>query len=235
MEWIAEAEAAGLREAALASTAELVALERGQLAVGKAPLSAVFFTLLRLAELHEGYAQDGEASAALDEAAALLAEMAAHGDPESRGSYQYSYWAVLFGLSGRAAELPAPGRPAPSLGAYFHEWSPDLRVSWFAQLPALREAVETEEDPAERFRLHRRLTVRSTLQAEVRHGYRFLETVAPLFDEGVALARRTADPALLTRALLDRASALTAGHRYADAHPDFQEALEVRRRRDPQR
>ncbi|MET7700531.1 hypothetical protein [Streptomyces sp. NPDC005485] len=235
LEWTAEAEAAGLRQTALAATGELVERERDQLAAGRTGTRSLFFALLRLAELHEGYARADEASAALDEAAALLAELAAHGESKQWSGYQSTYWVVLLGLSGRAAELPAPGRAAPPLGAHFHEWSPDLRQSYFAELPALRDAVEAAQDPGERFRLHRKLMIRSVLHAESGHRNRFFELLLPLFDEGVALARQTADPAPVARALLDRASALTAAQRFADALADFQEALEVRRHKDPQR
>lgn len=233
--WAAEAEAAGLRQTALAATGELVQMKRDQLAAEETSLACLFFSLLRMAELHDTYDQDDAASAALDEAAGLLAELAAHGEAKQWSGYQYTYWAVLFGLSGRAAELPAPGRPAPAFGAHFHEWAPDLRGSYFRELPALREAMEAAEDPGERLRLHRRLTVRSALQAEAGHRHLFFERLLPLFDEGVALARQTADPAAVTRALLDRASVLTLGHRWTDAYTDFQEALEARRRITPQR
>lgn len=82
--------------------------------------------------------------------------------------------------------------------------------------------------------MHRRLTVRSALHAVHRRGYLFLEPVLPLFEEGVTLARRlhALDPAVgsapLSRALFDRASALTAGQRFTEAHPCFQEALALR-------
>jgi len=52
--------------------------------------------------------------------------------------------------------------------------------------------------------------------------------VLPLFDEGVTLARRLGDRTWLTRVLLDRASFLIAGHRYADAYADFREARQAR-------
>ncbi|MFC7261813.1 hypothetical protein [Streptomyces lutosisoli] len=228
IEWCAEAEAAGLRDTALNAAQELVELQRGQLALGHCSLASLLLTLLRQAELYDGYGQRDAASAALAEAAILLAELAANGEPKVWSGYQFTYWVVLFGLSGRAAELPAPGRPGPALGAYVRDWAPDIWERHFAELPALREAVERAEDPADRVAAHRKLTIRSALHSELRRGNRFLEPVLPLFDEGVSLARRLGDEARSARALFDRASALTAGHRYADAYADFQEAQNLR-------
>jgi hypothetical protein len=135
-----------------------------------------------------------------------------------------TYWAVLFGLSGRAEERPLPGRPAPAFGAYALDWTPDVRERYFAELPALERATVDAMDPAERIRLHRRLTIRSALRSEFRRSHRFLEPVRPLFDEGVALARRIGTPVDGARALFDRSSALTAAHGYAEAYADFREA-----------
>ncbi|WP_327432619.1 hypothetical protein [Streptomyces sp. NBC_01236] len=226
--WCAEAEAAGLQDMALTAAGELVELERGQLALGQCSLASLLLALLRQAELYDGYGHRDAASATLDEATTLLAELAANGEPKIWSGSQYTYWVLLFGLSGRADELPAPGRPAPALGAYAREWAPDIQERHFAELPALREAVERAEDPADRVTAHRKLTIRTTLHSELRRGHRFLEPVLPLFDEGVSLTRRLGEEARSARALFDRASALTAGHRYADAYADFQEARKLR-------
>lgn len=225
--WAAEAEAAGLQEVALAVTRELVEEEREQLALGKGALKFLLHLLIRLAELHDAYGQQDAAAAALDEADGLLAELAARGEPQQWSGNQYMYWAVLFGLSGRAEERPAPGRPAPPFGTYARHWTPDVRERYFAELPALREAAAAADLP-ERMRLHRKLAVRSTLHCEFRHKHRFLEPALPALDESVALARRLGDPGWTARTLLDRASVLTAGHRYADAYADFQEARALR-------
>lgn len=236
LEWMAEAEAAGLRDMATAAARELVAMERSDLAARGTSRSLLLFALLRLAELLDGYGESEAASAAFDEVGEVLAGLAASGDG-SAGACLYSYWAVLFGLSGRAAELPTPGRPAPAFGAAFGESTPDVRERYFAELPVLRAALDTpaaDAELGERVQMHRRLTVRSTLYAVHRRGYLFLEPVLPLFEEGVALARRlyALDPgagiAPLARALFDRASALTAGQRFAEAHTDFQEAVALR-------
>jgi hypothetical protein len=236
LEWMAEAEAAGLRDMAEAAARELVEMERSELSARGTTRSLLFFALLRLAELLDGYGKFEAASAAYDEAGELLAGFATSGDL-SPGAYLFPYWAVLFGLSGRAPELSAPGRSAPALGAKIGETTPDVRERYFAELPALRAAVDApapDADLAERVLAHRRLTVRSALHAVHRRGYLFLEPVLPLFEEGVALARRlyaedaAAGTAPLARALFDRSSALTAGQRFAEAHPDFQEALALR-------
>jgi hypothetical protein len=94
-------------------------------------------------------------------------------------------------------------------------------------MPALREAAAGADLP-ERVRLHRRLSFRTALHSQFRHYHRFFEPTLPLFDEGVALARRLGDASWTARVLLDRASLLTAGTRYADAHRDFQEARALR-------
>ncbi|UUU25657.1 hypothetical protein [Streptomyces sp. DSM 40750] len=236
LEWMAEAEAAGFRETATEAARELVEMERSDLADRGISRTLLLFALLRLAELLDGYGESEAASAAFDEIGDLLAGLAASGDG-SAGAYLYPYWAVLFGLSGHDRELPTPGRPAPALGAEIGESTPDVRGRYFAELPALRAAVDapaTDAELAERVVAHRRLTVRSALHAVHRRGYLFLEPVLPLFEEGVTLARRlhALDPeagiAPLTRALFDRASALAAGQRFAEAHTDFQEALGLR-------
>ncbi|WP_149826162.1 hypothetical protein [Streptomyces tailanensis] len=236
LEWMAEAEAAGMRDMAEAAARELVEMEQSEFSARGTTRSLLFFALLRLAELLDGYGEFEAASAAYDEVGELLAGFAASGDL-SPGAYLYPYWAVLFGLSGRAPELPAPGRCAPAFGAEIGKTTPDVRERYFAELPALRAAVDApalDADLAERVLAHRRLTVRSALHAVHRRGYLFLEPVLPLFEEGVALARRlyaadaAAGSAQLARALFDRASALAAGQRFAEAHPDFQEALALR-------
>jgi tetratricopeptide (TPR) repeat protein len=236
LEWLAETEAAGLRERATEAARELVERERSDLAARGTTRSLLLFALLRYAELLDGYGESGAASAAFDEAGDILAGLATSGDG-SAGAYLYPYWAVLFGLSGRARERPAPERPAPAFGAEIGRSTPDVREHYFAGLPALRAAVEvpaTDAELAERVQAHRRLTVRSALHAVHRRGYLFLEPVLPLFEEGVALARRlyALDPrdgvAPLARALFDRASALAAGRRFAEAHADFREALALR-------
>lgn len=129
LEWMAEAEAAGLRETALAAARELVEMERSDLAPRGTTRSLLLFALLRLAELLDGYGESEAASAAFDEVAELLAGAAASGDI-SPGAYLYPYWAVLFGLSGPDREPPTPGSsapspaPAPAFGAEAGRWTP---------------------------------------------------------------------------------------------------------------
>ncbi|MFF4349620.1 hypothetical protein [Streptomyces sp. NPDC001530] len=228
-EWAAEAEAAGLREAAPAATGELVDKEREGLTDGRNSFKSLALALLRLAELHDRYGEHDAATADLDEAAELLAELAANGEPQNGSGSQIHVLAILFGLSARAQDLPAPGRPAPPFGSYTRDWTHDVRERYFAEIPALREAAAAAGLP-ERVRLHRRLSFRTALHSELRRGHRFLEPALPHFDEGVAPARRLGDGPWLARALFDRASLLTAGHRYADAYADFLEARALRER-----
>ncbi|MBT2369114.1 hypothetical protein J7E88_28315 [Streptomyces sp. ISL-10] len=81
--------------------------------------------------------------------------------------------------------------------------------------------------------VHRRLTIRSAFYWE-RRTHRILEPLRPLFDEGVALARRLAAAdedkgrAVLARALTDRSTLFVAAKRYAEARDDFVEATGLR-------
>lgn len=234
LEWMASAEAAGLRDAAVAAARELVAIQRQDRAERDLSPELLLFALVRLAELLDGYGEFGPASAAYDEAAELLDGLAAGTSRADQGSYLYTYWAVLFGLSGRGDEVFAPGRPVPCFGAEPVWWTIDARAAYFGEVPALREAFDASADPVARVGLHRRQRVRATLDAEHRRGYRYLELVGGLFDEGVTLARHlyALDPAVgsapLARALLDRASASITDRRFTDAHADFREALALR-------
>ncbi|MFF3330960.1 hypothetical protein ACFYWX_15555 [Streptomyces sp. NPDC002888] len=234
LEWMAEAEAAGLRDTAVAATRELVEMERGEIAERDMSPELLLFALVRLGELRDEYGEFTHATAAYDEAAELLGGLAGGTSRGNQGSYLYSYWAVLFGLSGVCDEVAVPGCPGPPFGASVERWTRDVRDAHFGEVPALREAFDASSDPVARVRLHRRLRVRATLDAVHRRGYRYLDLVGPLFDEGVALARdpHTFDPAVgaaaLARALFDRASAWITDKRFADAHADFQEALALR-------
>lgn len=158
LEWMAEAEAAGMRDMAEAAARELVEMERSALSsVRRASGALLLFALLRLAELLDGYGEFEAASAAYDEVGELLAGFAASGDL-SPGAYLYPYWAVLFGLSGRAGELPTPGLPAPAFGAEIGMTTPDVRERYFAELHAALAAPALDADLTERVLAHRRLT-----------------------------------------------------------------------------
>lgn len=235
VEWSAELDAAGLHDAAIDAFTELSAATRGKREGVRTSLSIRVWELVRLSRMLDARARHDEARAARGEVGTLLDELAASGERKSWGNI-LDWWTVLFGLSGRADEQPAPGRPAPPFGSL--DWSPDIRRAYFEGRVTLEEEVAVltplaERDPrrhlAELVTVQRRLTIRSALH-QWGHHYRFLENLRPLFDEGVVLARRSAGlgedqgPAVLARALTDRSTLLVAGQQYTEAHDDFQEA-----------
>ena len=109
-------------------------------------------------------------------------------------------------------------------------------------LPALEEQVaglaeEARAAPDEHLAalvaLHRRLTIRSAVHRENR-GHRVLKPLRPLFNEGVALARRLADVAAteqsrvaLGQALTDRSMFLVAAEQYGEAYDDYREVVDL--------
>ncbi|WP_327272242.1 hypothetical protein OG609_08505 [Streptomyces sp. NBC_01224] len=129
---------------------------------------------------------------------------------------------------------PASARtPAPPFGSTL--WSPDTRQAYFEGLPAFEEetarlteaaAVDPRRHLPGLIATHRRMTIRSALHRENRT-HRILKPLRPVFDEGVALARRLDDlgaqegRALLARALTDRSMFLLAAKQYGEAHDDF--------------
>ncbi|MFC5033937.1 hypothetical protein ACQFX6_03800 [Streptomyces sp. DSM 41987] len=235
VEWSAELDAAGLHDAAIDAFTELSAATRGELEGVRTSLSIRLWELVHLSQMLDARARRDEARAARGEIGTLLAELAASGERKSWGNI-LDRWTVLLGLSGRADEQPAPGRPAPPFGSL--DWSPDIRHAYVEGRATLEEeaAVLTplaERDPRRHLAglvtVQRRLTIRSALHQQWHH-YRFLENLRPLFDEGVVLARRSAGlgedhgPAVLARALTDRSTLLVAGQQYVEAYDDFQEA-----------
>ncbi|MFD4230442.1 hypothetical protein [Streptomyces sp. NPDC058545] len=119
------------------------------------------------------------------------------------------------------------------------QWSPDSKRHYFDSRIALRERVDTlapraAEDPdlhlAELVRLHRVLTVRSSVYWEHRT-HLFADRVRSLFDDGVRLARRLSQhhPAdgtpTLAKILIDRSTFHTAAGEFGPALDDFCQAL----------
>ncbi|MFE6844569.1 hypothetical protein [Streptomyces sp. NPDC057686] len=173
------------------------------------------------------------------EALALLTELADTGERKSWGGYEASFWAVLLTMSGAESDRPASDGPRPPSGAAPIQWSPDAKRHYFDSRHALREEVDAlaaraTEDPdrhlAELVRLHRVLTIRSTVYWQNRT-HLFAEQVRSLFDDGVSLARRLSqhDPAegkrALARILIDRSTFHTATCEFRPALDDFREAL----------
>ncbi|MEV7671934.1 hypothetical protein [Streptomyces sp. NPDC088752] len=100
-----------------------------------------------------------------------------------------------------------------------------MRKAYFDAIPVLEaEAARPagEGHPAGPTTAHHRLTARSALLRESRT-HLIEEPLRPLFDEEVALARRSARE--LPRALTDRAMFLIAVKRYGEARADFAEAV----------
>lgn len=160
-------------------------------------MSCLLYTLLHFARLLDTHGRTGRATTARAEALALLTGLSGRkGHPW--GYHQADYWAALLALSGRPDEHPAPGEPVPPYGRPLHAWSPDVRTRYRADRAALAAEVDTllplaEADPdthlAALVTRQRRLVVRAGVEAGDRLG-RMLEELLPLFDRGVALARR---------------------------------------------
>ncbi|MCX5192600.1 hypothetical protein OOK31_01625 [Streptomyces sp. NBC_00249] len=227
IERAAALDAAGLRDQALEAFAEVVGTGRRALADDGTPLASVAMKLLQHSRMLDAAGRGGEAGAARAEALGLLAELARSGERRGWGS-SVPLWAVLFALSGRVLEpAAAPGAPAPAFGTESGAWSRHVRRAYLEAVPAL-EARAGSLGPAERVTVHRRLTIRKTLL----HGSHHLlppPELRPLFDEGVALARRLGDEpgrggGKLATALTDRCLYLLTARHYAEAHADLLEA-----------
>ncbi|MFF0749280.1 hypothetical protein [Streptomyces sp. NPDC004267] len=231
--WAAELSAAGLHEEAVDAFALAVTKGRRKAAEDDTPLAGLVWELVHHAGLLDEAGRPGEAGAARREALELLVRLAADGEPKSWSNILH-WWVTLFTLSGRAAEPAAsPAAPMPPFGAAGHEWSPDTREAYVAGIPALEAeaaalagAGDGDHRLPERYAVHRRLTLRRSFATEW-HGHRIEEPLRPLFDEGVALARRLAGtrPAALPQALTDRAMFLVAVGRFGEALDDYREAI----------
>ncbi|MFB7352617.1 hypothetical protein [Streptomyces gardneri] len=222
--WSAELDAAGRHQEALEVRARLVDDTRREAEEGSAPRALVVWALVHRSRMLDAAGRGGEARADRQEVLALLARLARSGDSSDPGDL-LARWATLLALSGRAVE-PAGSReaPGPPLGHELRDWSNDTFRAYVDGIPA--RAAEGDDPPLDTPALdHHRLTLRSAL-FEVRHPRTYEETLRPLFDEGVALARRRpADPSACARALTDRSTFLVAVERYEEAHADFLEAV----------
>ncbi|WP_328941779.1 hypothetical protein OG259_09040 [Streptomyces sp. NBC_00250] len=228
VEWAAELDAAGRHEDALTAFTELVDHSRAEVATKATSLANLVWELTHRSQMFDAAGRREEASADRQEVLRLLARLAEAGEPRVWSNI-LSWWVTLFALSGRAAE-PAASReaPQPPFGVAFLHWSPDTRESYLGEIPALETRV-AELTGAGRFSgavgAHHRLVRRSAVLHE-RRTHRIEECLRPLFDEGVALARRLPDsPAVIARALADRAMFLVAAKRYGEAQADFAEVV----------
>ncbi|MGW4227815.1 hypothetical protein ACWEF9_00760 [Streptomyces sp. NPDC004980] len=238
--WVAELDAAGRHGEAVDAFASLVEAGRERLDRDGTSLAMLVWKLVRLAGMLDADGRRDEAHTARKEALGLLTELAGSG--ERRGwSNILSWWRVLLALSGRTDEQPVPGEPAPAYGVNLG-WSPDVRKAYLDGREPLTDAIDALSPPvdsepdrhrlAEMILLQRKLTIRSVMYWESRT-HLILDPLRPLFDEGVALARRLAvvdddrGPAALARALTDRSTLLVAGKRYGEALADFREAVEL--------
>ncbi|WP_329620411.1 hypothetical protein OG357_07585 [Streptomyces sp. NBC_01255] len=226
VEWAAELNAAGRHDEALTVFTELVDDTRRKAEADALPIAHLVWQLVHRSEMLDVAGRREEARADRQEALMTLARLAEQG--ESHGNSLTS-WSTLFALSGRAAE-PGASRdtPMPPFGADHHHWSPDTMESYLAAIPALK--MEVAELTAaghrpEAVAAHHRLTRRTAI-GQRGHHYRFEEKLRPLFDEGVALARRMPEaPGASARALTDRSMFLVAAKRCDEAHADFAEAV----------
>ncbi|KOV38010.1 hypothetical protein ADK60_03135 [Streptomyces sp. XY431] len=227
--WAANLEGAGLHDAASAVFRELLAETRREAAEEGTGLPVLVGELVHFARMREAVGDGESAAAARREALGVLEGLAATGGPRSSNGL-VERWSTLFVLSGRAAEPAAsPESPMPPFGME-RGWSRDVREGFLGMLPDLEaEAVglrEAERLP-ELVDVQRRISVRAAVR-DGDHHYLFEERFAPLFDEGVALARRLPDdPARLARALTDRSMFLVAAGSFERAYADYAEAASV--------
>ncbi|MFD7734896.1 hypothetical protein ACFV6F_31505 [Kitasatospora phosalacinea] len=239
LEWIAALHNAGRPSEALTAFETLVNMEAAEAANDRGPMACHLYSLIGYAQMLDTQGRSRQAALARQGALALLTELADTGERKSWSGYQASFWAVLLTISSAESDRPAPDEPRPPSGAAPVQWSPDAKRRHFDSLQALREEVDAlaaraAEDPdqhlAELVRLHRVLTVRSTVYWENRT-HLFAERVRSLFDDGVALAGRLSrhDPAegrrTLARILIDRSTFHAAAREFGPALDDFRQAL----------
>ncbi|MEV5986821.1 hypothetical protein AB0L85_17645 [Streptomyces sp. NPDC052051] len=237
--WVAELDAAGRHDEALEAFGNLVDVSRAE--VDAHPLATLTWQFVHYAGMLDAVERRVAARGARQSALALLSELDRTGERRSWSNI-LPWWTTLYALSGRSAEPASlPDAPSPPFGFDFLNWSPDVKQAYVDGLPALEEQVSelraaARTDPRghlpELVALQRRFTVRSALH-RVNREHRILKPLRPLFDEGVALARRLADAtdtkrsrAALGRALTDRSMFLVAAMQYGEAYDGYLEAID---------
>ncbi|MFI6421714.1 hypothetical protein ACIBG6_30430 [Streptomyces sp. NPDC050842] len=224
----AELDAAGRHGDALDVFAELVDATRRGAEEGSDPRAVLVWALVHRSRMPAAAGHCREAGADRREVLTLLARLARSGDSGDPGDL-LPRWANLFTLSGRAVEAAGSVEaPGPPFGHELRFWSRATIEAYFDGIPALEAEAAGRPGPgglSDQVTAHYRLTLRSGL-FQVRHPQRFEESLRPLFDEGVALARRLPEePGASVRALTDRSMFLVAAKRYEEAHADFAEAV----------
>ncbi|MFF5920733.1 hypothetical protein ACFY8C_20670 [Streptomyces flavochromogenes] len=225
---VGDLDAAGRHEEALAAFTEHMDRIRSEIESGASSSANLVWELVHRSKMFDTGGRREEAGADRREALRILARLAEGGEPGLR-SNDLGRWSTVFALSGRAAEPPGTrDAPMPPFGIDCLHWSPDAKESYVAGIPSLETDVAELAAAgriAEAVEAHRRLVRRSAVLHE-RHAHGIEECLRPLFDEGVALARRVpAMPETIVRSLTDRAMFLAAVARYGDAHADFAEAM----------
>ncbi|MEV6992680.1 hypothetical protein AB0N87_26280 [Streptomyces sp. NPDC093228] len=240
--WVAQLNAAGHHNAALGAFANVVDVTRGEADEGSSALAILIWQLVHYAGMLGTAGQRVQAHVIRQRALAHLSELDKTGECKSWSNI-LSWWATLYALSGRSAEpAPLPSAPTPPFGFPFLDWSPDVKQAYIDGLPSLEEQVARLSEAAstnpcghlpELVALHRRLRIRSALYREKR-SHRILKPLRPIFNEGVALARRLVDVAsneqsreTLGEALTDRAVFLVAAEQYGEAYDDYREVVDL--------
>ncbi|WP_181010938.1 hypothetical protein [Streptomyces sp. SM13] len=242
MQWIAALHDAGRSGEARAAFERFVAMEADEAARRRGPVICHLHALIGYAGMLDLHGRNEQAARVRREALAVLTELtegAASGERVSWGGYEASFWAVLLTVSGTESMRPWSDGPRAPSGTDPMKWSPDARQRYFDSRDALRRAVDAlagqaAEDPAghlaEVVRLQSVLTVRSAVYWQNRT-HLFAEQLHPLFDEGVALARRlprhdpVEGPRTLARILIERSAFRIAARELGPALDDFREAL----------
>ncbi|MEU1593013.1 hypothetical protein ABZ468_09135 [Streptomyces sp. NPDC005708] len=239
---MAELDAAGHHDAALETFADFVDVTRAEVDEDRSALAILIWQLVQYAGMLGTAGQRVEARGVRQHALALLSELDKTGERKSWSNI-LSWWATLYALSGRSAEpAPLPSAPTPPFGFPFLDWSPDIKQAYIDGLPSLEEQVArlreaARTDPRGHFpelvALHRRLSIRSALYWEKR-SHRILKPLRPIFNEGVALARRLVDVAsaeqsreTLGQALTDRSMFLVAAQQYGEAYDDYRQVVDL--------
>ncbi|MEU8777910.1 hypothetical protein [Streptomyces sp. NPDC048606] len=212
-------------------TAEAAATTATGAAATSATASATIDLVHRLAYLSrmsEHHADPCQARAARAEALTLLGTIAEGAREQPPTGGDPAFWAALFAMSAADREPRAtPDAAGPAFGETPSAWSHHVRRAYFDGVPALEAAVAAAGSPAERLAAQRRSTAAVTLRHV--HGDRPVIELAPLFDEGVRLARdlpEAADRETATAtALTDRALFHLAGGRPGPAHADLREVV----------